>query len=139
MPPEQDCADCGQKQKPRKAFAEKSAVTLCVKPEQIGRGDELLLTSTQIKRMKKAVGEKKSADLKMSKTHRKKLPNAVATFLLVCLSWLHEKTQVISTASISSRGDFCFCGCGRRYNLVIAVSVTVISLIFGIWKVSLFN
>ena len=48
----------GQKQKLQKAFAEKSAVTLRVKPEQIGRGDELLLTSTQIRRMKKAVSEK---------------------------------------------------------------------------------
>ena len=57
-----------QKEKLRKAFAGKSAVMLRVKPEQIGRGDELLLTSTQIIRMKKAASEQKGADLKMSKT-----------------------------------------------------------------------
>jgi len=62
----------GQKQKLRKAFAEKSAVTLRVKSEQIGSGDEFLLTSTQISRMKKAAGENKGADLKMSKTQIEK-------------------------------------------------------------------
>ena len=61
-----------QKQKLRKAFAEKSAVTLRVKTEQIGSGDELLLTSTQISRMKKDAGEQKGADLKMNKTQIEK-------------------------------------------------------------------
>ena len=46
--------------------------TLCIKPEQIGCGDELLLTSTQINRMKKVVSERKGADLKMSKTQIEK-------------------------------------------------------------------
>jgi len=58
----------GQRKKLQKAFAGKSAVTLRVKPEQIRCGDELLLTSTQINRMKNAAGERKVADLKMSKT-----------------------------------------------------------------------
>lgn len=50
----------------------------------------------------------------------------------------HERTQVICTGSTLSRGDFCFrvfCGWRRRYNLSSAVSVTVTSLIVGIWKV----
>ena len=54
-------------------------------------------------------------------------------------SWKpHERTQVICTGSTLSRGDFCFrvfCGWRRRYNLSSAVSVTVTSLIVGIWKV----
>ena len=58
----------GQKKKLQKAFAARSAVTLRVKPEQIGRGDELLLTGTQINRMKKAASERRGADLRMSKT-----------------------------------------------------------------------
>ena len=62
----------GQKQNLQKAFAEKSAVILRVKPEQTGREDELLLTSTQINRMKKAESEKKGADLKMNKTQIEK-------------------------------------------------------------------
>ena len=58
----------GQKKKLQKAFAAKSAVTLRVKPEQIGRGDELVLTGTQINKMKKAATERRGADLKMGKT-----------------------------------------------------------------------
>ena len=58
----------GQKKKLQKAFAAKSAVTLRVKPEQIDCGDELLLTGTQINKMKKAASEQRGADLKMSKT-----------------------------------------------------------------------
>ena len=43
----------GQKKKLQKAYVSKTAVALRVKPEQIGRGDELLLTVTQISRVKK--------------------------------------------------------------------------------------
>ena len=45
---------------------------------------------------------------------------------------------MICTRSTLSRGDFCFrafCGWLRRYNLSSSVSVTVTSLIVGIWKV----
>ena len=43
----------GQKKKLQKACVSKTAVALRVKPEQIGRGDEFLLTATQISRLKK--------------------------------------------------------------------------------------
>ena len=43
----------GQKKKLQRPYISKTAVSLRVKPEQIGRGDELLLTATQIKRVKK--------------------------------------------------------------------------------------
>ena len=43
----------GQKKKLQKAYVSKTADTLRVKPGQIGRGDELLLTATQISRLKK--------------------------------------------------------------------------------------
>ena len=43
----------GQKKKLQKAYVSKTAVTLRVKPGQIGCGDELLLTATQISRLKK--------------------------------------------------------------------------------------
>jgi len=42
-----------QKRKLQKAFAEKSAVTLRFKADQIDSGDDLLLTSTQISRIKR--------------------------------------------------------------------------------------
>ena len=37
-----------------------------IKPEQIGRGDSLLLTATQNNRVKKAIETKKGVDLKLS-------------------------------------------------------------------------
>ena len=45
----------GQKKKLQKAYVTKTAVNLKVKPDQIGRGDELLLTATQISRLKKKI------------------------------------------------------------------------------------
>ena len=47
------------KNKVQNVFAKTSAVTLRVRLEQIRRIHELLLTSAQIKQMKKAAGEKK--------------------------------------------------------------------------------
>ena len=38
----------GQKKKLQKAYATKTGVNLKVKPDEIGCGDELLLTETQI-------------------------------------------------------------------------------------------
>ena len=43
----------GQKKQLQKAYLTKTPVGLKVKPDQIGRGDELFLTETQIKRLKK--------------------------------------------------------------------------------------
>ena len=63
----------GQKQSLRKALASRTAVTLRVKPGQIGRGDTLLLTTTQIKHEKKAASEKHGADITMSQTQIAKL------------------------------------------------------------------
>ena len=56
----------GQKKKLQKAYASKTAVDLRIKPEQIGRGDSLLLTATQNNRVKKAIETKKGVDLKLS-------------------------------------------------------------------------
>ena len=58
----------GQKAKLQHAFASRSSVTLRVKPGDIGRGDELLLTATQINHMKKANSERKGADLNLFST-----------------------------------------------------------------------
>ena len=45
-------------------------MALRVKPEQIGRGDELLLTATQISREKKTAAAGKGLELKLSQTQR---------------------------------------------------------------------
>lgn len=74
-----------QKKKLQTAFATKSAVTLRVKPEQIGRGDELLFTATQINRMQKAVSKRKGLILKMSQTQFEKNPKGAAAFSLLCI------------------------------------------------------
>ena len=58
----------GQKKKLQKAYVSKTAVALRVKPEQIGRGDELLLTATQISRVKKTAAVGIGLELKLSQT-----------------------------------------------------------------------
>ena len=58
----------GQKKKLQKAFVSKTAVALRVKPEQIGRGDELFLTATKISRVKKTAAPGKGLELKLSHT-----------------------------------------------------------------------
>ena len=58
----------GQKKKLQKAYAKKMPVNLKVKPEKIGRGDELLLTDTQISRLKKTSAAGKGMVIKLSQT-----------------------------------------------------------------------
>ena len=58
----------GQKKKLQKAYVTKEAVGLKVKPDQIGRGDELLLTETQINRLKKRSAAGKGMVIKFSQT-----------------------------------------------------------------------
>ena len=56
------------RKKLQKAYVTKRPVGLKVKPDQIGRGDELLLTETQIKRLKKRSAAGKGMVIKLSKT-----------------------------------------------------------------------
>ena len=58
----------GQKKKLQKAYVSKTAVILRVKPGQVGRGDELLLTATQISRLKKTSAAGKRMEIKFSQT-----------------------------------------------------------------------
>ena len=51
-----------------KAVKEKAAVTLRVKPEQIGKGDDLPLTTTLINRLKEASSAGPQKDITFSKT-----------------------------------------------------------------------
>ena len=57
-----------QKKKLQKAYVSKTAVTLRVKPGQIERSDELLLTATQISRLKKTSAAGKGMEIKLSQT-----------------------------------------------------------------------
>ena len=58
----------GQKKKLQKAHVMKMPVNLKLKPGQIGRGDELLLTATQISQLKKTSAEGKGMVIKLSQT-----------------------------------------------------------------------
>ena len=58
----------GKKEKLQKAYVTKTAVALRVKPEPFGRGDELLLTATQISRVKKTAAAGKGLELNLSQT-----------------------------------------------------------------------
>ena len=55
----------GQKKKLQKVYVKKAAVNLKVKPDQIGRGDEFLLTETQIARLKKKSAARKGMVIKI--------------------------------------------------------------------------
>lgn len=63
----------GQKETLAKAFLNKTAVTLRLKYEDIVKreGSTLHLTSRQIKKIQKAVSDKRGVDIKMSKTQIK--------------------------------------------------------------------
>jgi len=58
----------GQKKKLQKAYVTKMPVNLKVKPDQIGRGVQLLLTETQIERLKKRSAAGKGMVIKLSQT-----------------------------------------------------------------------
>ena len=58
----------GQKKKLQKAYVTKTAVGLKVKPNQIGHGDELFLTETQIDGLKKRSAAGKGMVIKFSQT-----------------------------------------------------------------------
>ena len=96
----------GQKKKLQKALNyARSAVTLRVKPEQIGRGDELLLTSTQINKMKKAASERRGADLKMSKTQIEKTAqrggNIFSSLLRLVRPLIKPAVKALASAGLS--------------------------------------
>ena len=61
----------GQKKKLQKAYLTKTPVGLKVKPDQIGRGDELFLTETQIARLKKRSAAGKGMVINLSQTQLK--------------------------------------------------------------------
>ena len=76
----------GQKKKLQKAYVSKTAVALRVKPGQIGHGDELLLTATQISRVKKTAAAGKGLELKLSQTQNSKYC-AAWWKLVFCCAW----------------------------------------------------
>ena len=58
----------GQKKKLQKAYVTKTPVNLKVKPDKIGRGDELFLSDTQIARLKKRSAAGKGMVIKLSQS-----------------------------------------------------------------------
>mgnify|MGYP001813225904 CR=1 FL=1 len=60
-----------QKQELANAYKKKSAITIRLSYDELAGSDQLMLTNTQIKRIKKAISMKKGVDLKISKTQIK--------------------------------------------------------------------
>ena len=58
----------GQKEKLAKALLNKSAITIRLTKSDLSGSDELMLTKTQLKRIKKAMKNSTGVDLKISKT-----------------------------------------------------------------------
>ena len=73
-----------RKKKLQKAYVTKMPVGLKVKPDQIGRGDELLLTETQIKRLKKRSAAGKGMVIKLSKTQIQNTAQRGGNLFLLC-------------------------------------------------------
>ena len=64
----------GQKEKISRAYTSRSPITLRLEKSDLkGNNDELMLTKTQIKRIKKAMGMNKGVDIKISKTQIRKV------------------------------------------------------------------
>ena len=59
----------GQKDKLAKALKNNSAITIRLSSSELTGPDQLMLTKTQINRLKKAMQNKTGADIKISKTH----------------------------------------------------------------------
>ena len=101
----------GRKGNLRKAFPAKTAVTLRVKPNQIGRGDELLLTATQINRLKKASAERRGADLRFSKIQITKNAqrgcNLFSTVPSLARPLLALAAKALATAGLSFGAERC--------------------------------
>ena len=63
----------GQMKKLSRAYASRSPITLRLEKSDLKGNDELMLTKTQIKRIKKAMGMNKGVDIKISKTQIRKV------------------------------------------------------------------
>ena len=62
----------GQKENLAKAMKTGSKLTLRLKNNQLRGNDELMLTETQVNKIKKSVGNKTGVDIKISKTQIRK-------------------------------------------------------------------
>ena len=62
----------GQKDKLAKALKNNSAITIRLSSSELTGPDQLMLTKTQINRLKKAMQNKTGADIKISKTQIRK-------------------------------------------------------------------
>ena len=84
-------------------------MTLQVKSQQIGRGDDLLLTTTQINRIKKAARAWRGTNLKMSKTQIEKTAqrggNIFSMLLSLARPLLAPATKALATAGLSFRAE----------------------------------
>ncbi|PFX20965.1 hypothetical protein AWC38_SpisGene14566 [Stylophora pistillata] len=106
-----------QKRKLAKAFNEKSAITIRLSHNELSGSDEMMLTQTQIKKIKKAINSGKGVDLKISKTQMTKVAQkggslfssllALGTKLLPKAMNLATKALPgLATGALSSLGNF---------------------------------
>ncbi|PFX11744.1 Collagen-like protein 6 [Stylophora pistillata] len=106
-----------RKRKLAKAFNEKSAITIRLSHDGLSGSDEMMLTQTQIKKIKKAINSGKGVDLKISKTQMSKVAQkggslfssllALGTKLLPKAMNLATKALPgLATGALSSLGNF---------------------------------
>ena len=91
----------GQKKKLQKAYVTKIPVSLKVKPDQSGLGDELLLTETQIKRLKKRSAAGKGMVIKFSQTQLQKTAQRGGNLFSAMLSLARPALGALASAGLS--------------------------------------
>ena len=91
----------GQKKKLQKAYVTKTAVILRVKPGKIGRGDELLLTDTQISRLKKTSAAGKGMDIKLSQTQIQNIAQRGGSLFSAMLGLAKPALGALASAGLS--------------------------------------
>ncbi|PFX21869.1 hypothetical protein AWC38_SpisGene13598 [Stylophora pistillata] len=132
-----------QKRKLAKAFNEKSAITIRLSHKELTGSDEMMLTQTQIKKIKKAINAGKGVDLKISKTQMTKVAQkggslfssllALGTKLLPKAMNLATKALPgLATGALSSLGNFAtdkILGAGQQSGGLIIPNSNIMKLL----------
>lgn len=102
----------GQKTKLRSAIKNNSGLTLRLKHKNLSGPDELMLTATQISRIKKSISNGTGADIKISKTQIRKsvkyggnLFGALASMGARMLPYAAKAAPALATGALSAVGE----------------------------------
>lgn len=88
----------GQKEKLARAYKTNSAITIRLTKNELSDNDEIMLTKTQINKIKKSAEEKKDVDLKISKAQIQAIIHGGSLFTSLLTKLLPYATSAVSKA-----------------------------------------